>query len=315
VSSERKQLCHLQARNRFYADSIERFGRSDFAPLFSNNAELQISALTYFKKFNLIVSYLKDKDETFLNNLKKIGIKNIVPIDPLPPLTGDKLLNHSSLNSPCKHINMIDYLLEPVISLGIDVKTTELNPVVYLSEDDVSFASDFFNEKGLKSNENDKVVAIHPGSGSKRKNWPVAKFIDTANCLTEKLSCKFIIVCGPADDTIVSALNSQVLSDDIHIVNNLPLLKLAAILKRVDCYLGNDSGISHLASAVQVPSVLIFGPTNPDIWAPRGEHVKIVKSNSLCTVCVENGMQDCQSQDCLESIRVEDVVNEILSLV
>jgi ADP-heptose:LPS heptosyltransferase len=62
------------------------------------------------------------------------------------------------------------------------------------------------------------------------------------------------------------------------IARNLPLPTLAALLARCSAYFGHDTGISHIAAAAGTPSTLLFGPTDPSVWAPVGEHVRIVRA-------------------------------------
>jgi ADP-heptose:LPS heptosyltransferase len=107
-------------------------------------------------------------------------------------------------------------------------------------------------------------IACHPFSGSKRKNWPLKKFQELASCTS--LPVRFCI--GP----------EQSLRGSIQIEN---LMELAQWLANASAYVGNDSGISHLAAAVGTPSVVLFGPSDPQVWAPRGEHVTILRHEPL----------------------------------
>lgn len=104
-------------------------------------------------------------------------------------------------------------------------------------------------------------VAIHPFSGSLKKNWPLSMFRQ----LAAKLAPPVCFVAGP-DEPMADAHRF----DD--------LWSLAEWLAGARLYIGNDSGISHLAAAVGVPVVSIFGPTSSNMWAPRGHQVQIVSS-------------------------------------
>ena len=103
---------------------------------------------------------------------------------------------------------------------------------------------------------------IHPFSGSARKNWPLEKF----RALAAKLPMP-VRWCAGEDDPH--------LPDAIHIGD---LYEMACFLARARLYIGNDSGITHLAAAVGTPTLAIFGPSNPAIWAPRGDHVRVVRA-------------------------------------
>ena len=110
---------------------------------------------------------------------------------------------------------------------------------------------------------------IHPFSGSPRKNWPLERFRE----LAERLSVPIRWCAGPEEK----------LDDAVRIAN---LYELACWLTAASFHIGNDSGITHLAAAVGIPVVAIFGPTDPGVWAPRGEQVRVV-SGKLEEITVE----------------------------
>lgn len=109
--------------------------------------------------------------------------------------------------------------------------------------------------------ERENFAVIHPFSGSPRKNWPLAKFRALAGQLERAMP-----VCwcaGPEDPPIEGAARHH------------DLYELACWLARARLYIGNDSGVTHLAAAVGTPVLAVFGPTNPAVWAPRGPNVRI----------------------------------------
>lgn len=102
-------------------------------------------------------------------------------------------------------------------------------------------------------------VVIHPFSGSARKNWPVDRYRE----LARELAAPVRWCAGPEE-----ALDGAVRIEDLY--------ELACWLSGARLYIGNDSGITHLAAAAGAPVVALFGPTNPAVWAPRGERVRVV---------------------------------------
>lgn len=121
-------------------------------------------------------------------------------------------------------------------------------------------------------------AVVHPFSGSARKNWPLTRFRELANALDSRMPVAWC--AGPED-----ALEGAVRFDDLY--------ELARWLASARCYVGNDSGITHLAAAVGAPVVALFGATNPRVWAPRGPRVRVVAAESM------------------ESIRPKDVLEAI----
>jgi ADP-heptose:LPS heptosyltransferase len=132
-------------------------------------------------------------------------------------------------------------------------------------------------EKGVRG----PFVAIHPGSGSRAKNWPAERFLKIARRVREEQSRKVVWLLGPAEEE--RGTLPAVPPEDVALWS-LPLDCAAAVLAAADAYLGNDSGITHLAAAVRrpdgrpTPTVSLFGPTDAAVWAPRGKHVQVIRA-------------------------------------
>jgi len=89
----------------------------------------------------------------------------------------------------------------------------------------------------------------------------------------------------------------------IILLEQLSLLTLAAIISKVRFFLGNDSGISHLAAALGIPSFVIFGPTNVNIWKPWGKRVEVFAPVVSCAPCSDEERRNCLDRICLKSIK------------
>jgi heptosyltransferase-3 len=121
-------------------------------------------------------------------------------------------------------------------------------------------------------------IAMHPFSGSARKNWPLENF----RALAASAPLPVHFTAGPEGE-----LGDAVRFEDLY--------ELALWLASARAYVGNDSGISHLAAAVGTPVVALFGPTNPHVWAPRGPRVEIAPLSApvahvagiLASICAE----------------------------
>lgn len=112
-------------------------------------------------------------------------------------------------------------------------------------------------------------VILHPGSGGQRKNWPLDRYEGVADVL--RRGGRTLTWClGPAEDDLPVLERASVLRTG-------SLLELARELAAGRLYLGNDSGVTHLAAAVGCPTVAIFGPTDPRVWRPLGAHVVVVQ--------------------------------------
>lgn len=144
---------------------------------------------------------------------------------------------------------------------------------------------------------------LHPGAGSPRRRWPLAGFLATAKRLKDRgWQPKFVI--GPAEEDLLPELNRR----GEAVIQPRDAVELIARLRSASAYIGNDSGVSHLAAWAGVPSVVIFGPSDPDRWRPRGRRVAIVQAPLPCRPCFELAGKPCDSADCLHQIRSEDVL-------
>jgi heptosyltransferase III len=262
------------AENRFYAEAIRSIEYGRLSSFFAKNSELPAELAAYFASFDLIISYLYDPDRIFESNLHRCGVKNL--------LCGPAKIVEKSGHAASQ-------LARPIEQLGITI--ADLTEKIFLSEKDRQFAQEFLG------NLSRPIVAIHPGSGSKEKNWPLQNWIelfssnghgsgakDESGRTGKQLS--LAVVSGEADVAQTEQLEHDWKGRDVRFAKNLPLPHLAAVLEHT-IFVGHDSGISHLAAAAGANCILLFGPSDPNVWAPRNENVQIVVSAS-------GGLQDLE---------------------
>jgi ADP-heptose:LPS heptosyltransferase len=152
------------------------------------------------------------------------------------------------------------------------------------------------------------VIALHPGSGSNIKNWPLVNFLSLANRLRND-HYSVLWICGPAETYIDTPPEDMVIRD-------MPLPELAGILPYCAAFIGNDSGITHLAAAAGCPVIALFGPSDPVVWGPRGsKDVKILYHSLACSPCHHrtNKAKTC-SRECINSIQHHEVITALYGL-
>lgn len=149
---------------------------------------------------------------------------------------------------------------------------------------------------------------IHPGSGSSSKNWPPAYFAEVIQAFSQ---CNPGLIIGSADRKVAEEILSFLGNKKIILLEQLSLLTLAAIISKVRVFLGNDSGISHLAAALGVPSFVIFGPTNANIWKPWGRKVRTFIPKVSCAPCSDEERRNCLERICLQSIDPHQVAKKL----
>jgi len=124
------------------------------------------------------------------------------------------------------------------------------------------------------------TVVINPFSGSRRKNWPLAKFRE----LAQQLPLPVEWTAGPEEE-LPEACRFESLAD------------LTQWIAEARLYIGNDSGITHLAAVAGVPVIALFGPTDPTLWAPRGNEVIVLRHEPLCDLSVNTVLQAVRTAD------------------
>lgn len=279
-------------KGQFYADIVSRFDQADIAHLFVKDAKMPVSLMERLGNMDLIISFVSAADRILSDNLNATGARRVIHYEPFP--------------AGSKGVHIVDHLLQSLDTLGIPY--FDNIPKIFLHDEDIHFAEKFI-KVGI-ADPKKKLVAIHPGSGSKQKCWPMESFAAVINWLNEEKNAHIFIISGPADKEIIARLKAEV-KDNFTIVDHLSLSELSAVIKRCNLFIGNDSGITHLAAAVGTNTVSIFGPTDPKIWGPRGEAVKILYRKIHCSPCLANMRKNCFAQTCLENIQVEDVLHEV----
>jgi heptosyltransferase-3 len=243
------------AENRFYAQAVRSIEYGPLSSFFARNLELPPDLADYFASFDLIISYLYDPDEIFAGNLRRCGVEQLIQ----GPAKIDKT-EHAARQ-----------LAQPIEELGLHLR--DLAARIYPSNEDRHVAGKFLGDRARP------IVALHPGSGSEKKNWPLERWIDIGNYFlgSRSFAGSIVVVAGEADEDQVKHLKSIWENSRVVFAKNLPLPHLAAVLEHAT-FLGHDSGISHLAAAAGAKCTLLFGPTDPAIWAPQGENVKVIRA-------------------------------------
>jgi hypothetical protein len=128
-----------------------------------------------------------------------------------------------------------------------------------------------------------RYAILHAGSGSARKNWPAERWAEVIEKLPVGRDLPLVLTLGPAEETaapaLLDALEQRVPERQLVLARELDLFQLAALLQGASLFLGNDSGVAHLAAGLGRPTVAVFGPTSPRVWRPRGPFVRTLGGN------------------------------------
>jgi ADP-heptose:LPS heptosyltransferase len=155
------------------------------------------------------------------------------------------------------------------------------------------------------------VIALAPGSGAREKNWPVAYFRVVADWWRRRTSGSVVVVLGRVEEEKGDYI---ALCQEAVVARNLSLGRLAALLTRCELYLGNDSGVSHLAAGLGVVTAVLFGPSDVAHWVPRGKNVTVMTQNVDCAPCTLSTMKSCPHRKCLTTLEPEYVIRKLDAL-
>jgi heptosyltransferase-3 len=225
-----------------FVDRVERIDAPDLLPIFVEGW-LPDVVRNRLQGFDLAINLFCDPGSVIARNLAAAGVKRV--------------LAGSSQMRPGVHAVL--QLADVLGPLGLTLR----DPVPRLA----------VGPKPGKSN----TFAFHVGSGSAQKNWPIDHWTE----LTQQLDGffdDFLLVGGEADDQVVREFRARCRIPRLRTLLNASLTDVCQALNECAVFVGHDTGVTHLAAAVGIPTIALFGPTNPNIWAPLGEHVSVLQS-------------------------------------
>ena len=194
--------------------------------------------------------------------------------------------------------------------LGLEVKG--VHHTLHIPAEDHAYVQSFFEK--IPFSPKKPLIAIHPGTSSKTayKRWMPELYSLLADRLIRDLRASVIFTWGPGELKWVEGIRNGMKEASILAPKTETLTQLGEIFRRCNLYIGSDTGPMHIASFVDVPIVVIYGPTDPVINEPLGKHMNIRKDVG-CNPCRN---RDCKELHCLEAITVDDVfkgAEELLS--
>ncbi|MEA3490201.1 MAG: glycosyltransferase family 9 protein [Candidatus Omnitrophota bacterium] len=177
----------------------------------------------------------------------------------------------------------------------------------YISEQDKKKAEMFFEENGL---EKENFVAMHPGAKWPPKRWPAEYFARLVKMMFDGEGLITVLVGSPSDEPLLKAIKDKTEIPQTVLACDLGLGELGVVISRSRVFVGNDSGPAHIAAGVGAPSVLLFGPTDPETCAPVADRNIVLHNRISCWPCTLYYRRDrCESgeNECLKNIDPEKV--------
>lgn len=232
------------------ADVVHPIESPLLSQMFVKSEAFPESVADFFQPFDLVISYIYDPDCIFQENVRRLSRATYLCGCHRPE---ERAPQHATVT-----------LLEPLRSLGFD------NP------DPVPRLRIRITTQGIETENAVYTLAVHPGSGSARKNWPEDSWACLLGQLAKRTNWHLLMIAGEAEGQRVDRLASLWPKDRLRLARNLSLPRLAELLQSASAFVGHDSGITHLAAALGVETLALWGPTNPMVWRPIGENVRLL---------------------------------------
>jgi heptosyltransferase-3 len=192
-------------------------------------------------------------------------------------------------------------------TLGLEPKP--MPPVLRTSPQDDQEADTLLRQLGVnvRDSGNDRVlVMMQPGARYWFKAWPPERFAELADRLIQRFGCQVLVGGDEREVALAEEIRARAHSSLVVVAGRTTLLQYAAVLRRCSLFVGNDNGPMHMAAAVGIPVVALFGPSDPAEWGPRGTRSEVLYKRLDCRGCFhptcERGELNCMKQISVEEV-------------
>ena len=204
-------------------------------------------------------------------------------------------------------VHEVEVHLDAVRALGVPTPISQ--PRVYVPEQAAQRAMNWMTSSGIADGE--RLIGLNPGGGWSVKRWPPERFAVLAARLITNYNVRIVLFWGPGEEPLVEAIRRQ-MSHPVLSIPAVSLSEMMAFLKHLALLISNDSGPMHIAAALCVPTIGIFGPTNPFLQGPYGPSGRAVREESVaCLGC--NQVTCAIGNICMTHLAPETVFSAVQS--
>jgi heptosyltransferase-3 len=233
-------------------DEVRSIESRPLAGFFARGGQLEEGLAAYFSGFAVILSFLYDPDGIFRQNVARCSGAQFIAGPHRPDEAAD--------------LHATEVFLKPLERLAIF--DADPRPRLKLTTP---------NGCSLPAGQ---WLALHLGSGSEKKNWPEENWRELIAHLLDDTDFRFLLVGGEAEHDRLQRLFALLPASRVRLAQSRPLVELAQLLKLCIGFIGHDSGISHLAAALELPALVLWGETRQSIWRPLGDNITIITSTA-----------------------------------
>jgi heptosyltransferase-3 len=234
-------------------DAVAPLEQRGLAAFFARGHRQEGELAAYFGGCDVIVSFLYDPDGIFQETVARCSEAQFIAGPHRPDET--------------QNLHATEVFLRPLERLAI----FGADPVPRLNVEPISAGPPETAVRG------GPTIAVHPGSGSERKNWPEAHWAQLLDRVARETAATILLVGGEAEGERLSRLERALPPDRCRRLQSRPLVEVASHLQRCGAFVGHDSGITHLAAALGVRGLALWGGSNESIWRPRSPTFGVVR--------------------------------------
>jgi len=200
----------------------------------------------------------------------------------------------------------------------IGFKSSDLDLEFFLKKENMQWARQFL---ARPLGREQFLVGIHPGAGWSSKRWLPDRFAQLGDELYKRYRARVILFGSSQDRLLINHIVQLMGHPPILTKGQINLGQMAALIKKCALYIGNDTGPTYIAEALGIPTITIFGSTNPNYSAPLGRIHRMVRKEIACSprgekqYCYLGVGKDCPHHRCMELITVEDVLKMVEELI
>lgn len=296
--------------NVIHFDFLKEGAAKSLKFVFSLRKKYDVSINVYpsnRKEYN-IISFLIGAKKRAAVNYKRMNRSN------LSFLNNIKIEENDSLHNVEENVLLIEKLSGK--------KFGEIPKLIFdLTDDDLSFAYDYLKSINIKID--DLVIGMHPGSATLKnhikRRWEPEKFAELSKKLIENKNTKILLFGGPEEEELRHLIINLTNHKNIIEVKTKNLAQSAAVMKRCDLFISNDSSLMHVSAAMGLKVIAIIGPTNTNYIHPWKTEHKIATLNLECSPCFFYSPKPltCNRDDvkfkCIKELDVETVYNISIS--
>jgi len=220
------------------------------------------------------------------------------------------LLTHRIIrNDNVLNVHLVEYFLSILRAMGWDAASRD--PSLYVGREHLQKARELIRSNGIK--QGDFLIGLNPGAiFGEAKRWPPDRFARIGDWAVEEWDAKVVIMGSQSEMDICKVLDRCMIHSPLNLCGRTSLGEAVGLISRCNFFVTNDSGLMHIAAALDVPTVAIFGSTDPVATGPRGPKSKIVKHGIECSPCLKT---ECPTDHrCMLSIKPEEVWEEMVNL-